>query len=563
VSTVEDVVSRDLWYGLCWVSLFSGAFSRAAGFDQPAEYIPAGDSGIVVAYHPAAREIGERILQAGGNAADAFVATTVAENVLAEGASSLAGPLGVLIYCTGSCRERHPQDPAVVYLDADFNHPISPEQRWKPGVRHRGTAVLVPGAPLGLWEIVAKYGSMSFSTLVQPAIALAEEGFPVNNFLAGFLKWRKSVLRGTEYGKRTFFRDRKPLHAGEILRQPEVAAFLRRFAAEGPDYVYRGAWAGRFLKSVRAAGGFLGPDDLTGYAVHWTPPWIARYRGSTLYTASGSSFGGIWVLLALKAWEHARIDAGARYWSDPEMLEMMMRTARQVWSESYLLDPKSLANREFITSRLADEYGVDIWERVRNRAPARPMGVGGLHSYHIIARDKEGSIFSGTTTIESAPWGDGIFVEGIPLTTAGAIPWGKTPGARRISPLTAQFAFRDGEPQFVVGTISNSLLEAAFQILVNLIDYEMPPAEAVSTPRFGTFPTGGAWRGRPLLLDRNWLDPRVSKSIVNALKNNGIRVTQSGIVDTGLGAVLSRTGSANEGATVPIPYVSRPFEVGR
>jgi gamma-glutamyltranspeptidase len=202
-----------------------------------------------------------------------------------------------------------------------------------------------------------------------------------------------------------------------------------------------------------------------------------------------------------------------------------------------------------------------IWDRAKNRLPAQPLGTGGPHSYHIIVTDKAGNIAAGTTTIESPPWGDGVFVEGVPLPVSGMIPWSTKPGERRLSPFSILFAFRDNQPRFAVGTISNSLVEAAFQLLVNLIDYNLPPAEAVSTPRFGTFPSSEGSESVSLQLDRNWLDPRIGKAMVKKLKDRGIKVTQTGIVDTGLGAVLSiGAQQKNEGVTVPLPYLDKPFD---
>ena len=118
--------------------------------------------GSVIAYHPEVREIGEAILRAGGNAFDAFVAAAVAENVMAEGVSSLAGPLGVLVY--------RARDGRIAYLDADFNDPFDPAGRGS-------YSIFVPGAPAGLEELATKYGRLPFAELLQPSIALAEDGF--------------------------------------------------------------------------------------------------------------------------------------------------------------------------------------------------------------------------------------------------------------------------------------------------------------------------------------------------------------------------------------------------
>jgi gamma-glutamyltranspeptidase/glutathione hydrolase len=506
-----------------------------------------------VAYHPIAREVGEKILQEGGNAFDAFVAVTAAENVLAEGASSLAGPLAVMIYSA--------KDGEVTYLDADFNDPLDPKGRWTAEDPKRGKTALVPGAPAGLEALAVKYGTMPFSKLLEPAITLAEEGFPVNILMESLITLRESTLKQSEYGRLTYFRDGKPLSAGDTIRLWEMAAFLRTLAAEGPDHVYRGEWGKQFIKVVRAGGGLLTTDDLNSYTVNWHPPWTTSYRGYTLHSSSGPSYGGIWVLLALKTLEHADFLPEKQYWVDADALEKMLRIARQVWSETFLLDHHVLSDPAIVQSKLSPEHTWSIWQRVQNRTPAHPMGIAGPHSYHIIVTDGDGNLASGTTTIESRPWGEGMFVEGVPLPISGMFPWHTEPGKRRLSPFPIHFAFRSDRPRFAVGTISVSYVEAAFQLLANLIDYSPSPRDAVSVPRFGTFPITEKSKTPSLQLDRNWLDPRVDKRVVRQLKKHGIRVVQKGQVDTGLGTVLAMgEQQTSEGITLPLPYFSRPFE---
>lgn len=550
---------------VCAVTIISALFyfvlkgrqQLAHAFPQPAEQSIIGQGSSVIAYHPEAREIGEAILRAGGNAFDAFVATVAAENVLAEGASSLAGPLGVLIY--------RAEDNQVTYLDADFNDPLDPAALWKINDRKLGKSALVPGAPAGLEAVAKKYGRFAFSELLQPAIALAENGFAVNRLMAGFIAHHSKVLKTTKYGRRTFFPKGKPLAAGEILRQPELANFLRRLAEEGSAYVYRGDWGERFLSIVEEKGGRLTDKDLAQYEVNWCVPWTTTYRGYTIHSSSGHSYGGLWVLLALKTLEHTTLStppSATHYWQDADTLERMIRIARQVWSESDLLDHRVLDNPEIVQSRLTAEYASSIWEKVRNRVPPNVMGSKGSHSYHIIVTDSEGNIASGTTTIESEPWAEGMFVEGVALPSSGKIPWNTEPGRRRLSPFSIHLALQEGQSRFAVGAISNSVVETSFQFLVNLIDYQMSVRDSVSTPRFGTFPSQlrRITKKLKLQLDTNWLDPRVDSSVVKILKARGIKVTQKGLIDTGLGTVLRiNPEGESEGITAPVPYVTNPF----
>jgi gamma-glutamyltranspeptidase / glutathione hydrolase len=529
------------------------------GFEQPPAATVRGEAGVVVAYHPRVREIGQRILAAGGNAADAFVAAVVATNVVGEGASSLAGPLGAMVH-----RAWPAVGPSTSWLDAEFDQPLDEGQAQPGRSRPFGRAVLVPGAPLGLSELARRHATLPMATLVEPAAELAEHGFPVTNLLAGLIRWRRRVLGRSEYGRRTFFLDGQPLAAGQTLRQPELAGLLRRWAVEGPALWYRGEWAGRFLEAVGEHGGRLGAADLERYRVHWRQPWAIRYRGRTVLAAPAPSFGGYWVLLALRVWEQLAEDTGAAgdhaAASEAARLERMIRTAHHVWSEPDLLRPEALADTERIRGRVASANAAVLAERVRRRERARPMSSAASHSYHVITMDRAGNLVSGTTTIQSAPWGEGIFVDGVPVNAAGSIPWAAQPGQRRLTALTSQLVLDAGGPRHAVGTISNSLLEAAFQILVELLDNGSPVHRAVSAPRFGTFPPR-RWllRGMPML-DRNWLDPRLDRSVVRELRRTGLRVVQSGTVDTGLGAVLSVHGDAAVGMTLPLPHVERPFD---
>jgi gamma-glutamyltranspeptidase len=126
--------------------------------------------------------------------------------------------------------------------------------------------------------------------------------------------------------------------------------------------------------------------------------------------------------------------------------------------------------------------------------------------------DKDGNAITGTNTIESFPWGNDIFVEGIPLTAAGDLPFATKPGERRRSPLSMQIGIQNQKVRFAVGAFSASLQQAEFQFITNIVDYKLSAHDVVSFSRFGSRawdmhtrkPTSGIW-----------LDPRVDKSIVN------------------------------------------------
>lgn len=526
----------------------------ARAFPQRADGPIVRQGGCVIAYHEEAREIGEAVLRAGGNAFDAFVATAAAENVMSEGMSSFAGPLGVMVY--------RAENDQVVYMDADFNDPVDPSAYGTLTDKELGKAVLVPGAPAGLEALATRYGRLSFSELLEPAIALAEDGYPVNRMLAVAIASYGQVVKKTDYGRNTFFPHGQPLKIGEVVKQPEVAEFLRRLGQEGSAYIYRGDWGDRFLSEVETHGGGLTAKDLAGYDVKWCDPWTTSYRGYTIHSSSCRSYGGLWVLLALKTLEQTTLPATPRYWEDADTLEQMIRISHQVWSEPDIFNYRLLDNPEFVRSLLTAEHASSIWARVRDKTPLNFLGLSGSHSYHIIVHDDEGNIASGTTTIYANPWADGLFVEGVPLASAGRVPWNTKPGQRRLSGLSIHLACKDGQPRFAVGSISNSLAEASFQFLVKLIDYQMSVRDTVSTPRFGSFDAKGDPTKPRINFGRNWLDPRVDSRIVKTLKARGLGIKQDGAVDTGLGAVMRiESGGKVEGITAPVPYLSNPYGV--
>ncbi len=511
---------------------------------------------IVATYHPLATEAGIQILNSGGNAFDAFVAATMAEYIVAEGGTSMAGPLGALVY--------HGGDKTVEYLDAEFNDVKAPNGRWTPGDQAPGKMVLVPGAVAGLEALSKRYGRLTFAQALAPAIRLARDGFRIDSTYRASLIGSEDFLKADEYARRTFFPNGHVLKAGEVLKQPEVAAFLDKLSLHGADYMYKGDWARQCVRVVQAAGGLLTLEDLADYQPAWLSPWETTYRGYRIYSCSGRSFGGLWGLLALKTVEHTDLVRLGHFSTSADALDVMVRSARELdtTKEPWLYDYRQLDNGSLIQSRLTGKYTDQIWSRVS--AKPRPRRVGaqpGSHSYHIVVVDQEGNAVSGTNTHESVVWGNGVFVEGIPLTSAGRIyGWGTRPGERQLSPFSIHMAFKDGDLRIASGTFSSSILEASFQFLVNVIDYRLSARDAVSFPRFGTYlydpfdvpPT------KKLDTSVNWLDPRVSPDIVEALKSRGLKFQQQasaatgGWIDIGLGTiVVLHSDGTVEGATAP------------
>jgi gamma-glutamyltranspeptidase / glutathione hydrolase len=512
-----------------------------------------GQQELVLSYHPRATQIGLETLRSGGNAVDAFVAATMAEYVLAEGGTSMAGQVGALVY---DANKR-----VVEYLDAGYNNVGQPNGIWKKNDDPLGKTIPVPGAIVGLEALVDRYGTKKFADLVEPAARLARDGFPINSFYATMIAWRAPELQHSDYFQKTYMPEGKALRAGDTLRQPEVAAFLAALQEQGAAYMYRGQWAKELVQTVRERGGLMTANDLASYQAAWHKPLKANYRNMELYTSSGRNFGGVWTLLALKALEHVDLRKLGHFSQSADALEIVVRTARETWAETWIFDYRRLDDRKFVDSRVTSEYAAQIWSRVARTLPKRPVTKKGSHSYHIIVIDKQGNAVTGTNTYQQTfPWGAGIFVQGVflpDLRLSLAYPVEVPPGSRRMDGVTMHLVFEKGALRFASGTIADSILEASYQYLLNLIDYQMNAEEAVSSPGFGTFPHD--MNLSEMEWTSNWLSPRIDPSIVDILKKRGLNFQQEGPlvgtgVDSGLGGVaIVHSDGTVEGETAPWP----------
>ena len=518
--------------------------SFASANDLLPKQTPRKTTAIIASYNREARDAGKQLLEEGGNAFDAFVAATLVEYVVAPGVTSLAGPLNALVY--------HQKINEKLYLDAELNHVADPEGMWSEG-EVGGKGVMVPGALHGLESIHQRYGKLPWARLVQPAIALARDGFPIDPIYSATIEYRAETLKSTPYGTKTFFKNGKPLQSGERLVQPELAVFLEEVAQRGSAAMYRGAWGERCVETVRSRGGRMELQDLYNYRSRWLSPRHIRYRDCDVYGASGRSFGGAWSLLALKTLEHFDLSNGPHFSESTDRLEVMVRVAQTVWNEAWLYETENLDDDATVESYLAAPHAASVWERVRQELPADLPHRRGNHSYHIIVVDRDGNAITGTNTINSLPWGDGVFVDGVPLTNTLSHVGTKTrPGERRLTPMSSHLVFRDGRLKIVSGTFNSSLLEGGFQLLVNAIDFKLPAKQAASLPRFGTFSFDDEKPDSSS--GKMWLDLSVSKEIVDQLAERGLEFEQqSSFVDTGSGAIaiLADDGSV-DAALLPL-----------
>jgi gamma-glutamyltranspeptidase/glutathione hydrolase len=477
---------------------------------------PLAISPLVVSYHDQGVEAGNRILNSGGNAFDAFVATVVAEIVVSPGAVTLAGLMCTLLY--------HAESNAVSFLDSGYNSVLAPDGEYDPSNPILGKLVAVPGIVAGLEAVHRRYGRLNWQEILQPAIELARDGFPISEVYSRLIGDYKQLLQSTEYGRQTFFPGGAPLQAGDILKQPELAEFLSRLAEQGASYMYAGEWAEQCVETVQAEGGLMTREDLASYQPIWGEPWIVSYRGYDICASAGRVMHGLWALLALKTLEHTSLNPLIHYSESADALEVLVRIARAVDKEAWIGNHWYLDDRDLVNSRLTWTYTNLIWEKVRAAldSVSSEMSFDNETLCSAVV-DSEGNVAAAKHSINSYYWGSGLFVQGIPLNASGMFKERWTgPGERRLQGAPNFFVFKDGKMRSILGTWGDSNHYTAFQFLADLIDYELPADQAITLPRFGSY----YYDENGIDLTKNVLDERVSQEIVDILRERGLFFSQ-------------------------------------
>lgn len=498
---------------------------------------------IVAASSPLSARIAFSVLRRGGSAVDAFIAATLADDVVLPGQTSAAGLEGILLYASPTQASSTPGR-RLEYLHGALATAASPAALYHDGDTALGKHVLVPGEVAALEQAWLSYGKLKWEDDVLPVAQLAREGFPIDEAYAKAIAERATVLQASDYGKATFFKNGQPLKAGDRLKQPQLADTLEQLAHHGAAHFYKGDWAKQLVAAVKAKGGAIELTDLSGYQPASTEPLHGAYHELDVATSSGLSSGGAKLLLSLAALEHFDLAKLGRRESSPKALELLIDVQRAVEDERFLRDPEELKDRERLTRTIA-VAAFNIAKQVTEKEAARtPYDVkGGTHSAHVIVVDADGNIVTGTHTMEAPPWGEGFFVGGVALaTSAPYIGQNLKPGIKLLDPLSTEIVFQEGTPRLVLGAYGTGLSPADVQVLSGLADYGLNPEQAVLEPRLGWFAVNPlSHHPDPTV---NLLDPRIPRDVVCELLRRGVEVRQrdesapDGLLDLGYPMVV-------------------------
>jgi gamma-glutamyltranspeptidase/glutathione hydrolase len=237
--------------------------------------------GIVAAESPLAAQAGVRILERGGNAVDAAIATNAMMGVVSPMMNGIGGDLFAIVYDSKANK--------LYGLNASGWAPkgLTIEYLRKQGLREMPqqgvNAITVPGAVDGWQKLADKFGRKKLAEDLTGAIRTAQDGYPVTELVAGYWAPEVDRLRSDEAAAATYLISDRAPRTGEIFRNPDLAASLRQIAEHGRDAYYKGEIAGKILDTMKRHGGTMSADDLAEYSSEWVEPISTTYRDWTIY----------------------------------------------------------------------------------------------------------------------------------------------------------------------------------------------------------------------------------------------------------------------------------------
>jgi gamma-glutamyltranspeptidase/glutathione hydrolase len=461
---------------------------------------------VVVSDHLWATRAGMEILEQGGNAVDAAVATAFALAVVDPASSSLGGG-GFMVVYEAKEKKAHVLDfldisPAGTHLEIYEKDGRFEAQRLLTG----GGAVAVPGMVGGLVEALKRSGSLPLDTVMAPAIRYAESGFPVTARLQRVVEENREALNANANFLRIFAKkDGESYRVGERIRQPELAESLELIAQQGAAGFYQGTIGQAIAATVKNAGGVLSLDDLKSYRPVWRQPIIGDYRGTLVITVPPPSFGGISLIEMLNVLEGYELRQFPH--NSATYLHVVAESVKAALADqrAHAGDP---GFTEIPIQRLTSkQHAASVRKQISTvRARQVDTATGTLSSSakggtnYLGVLDGDGNVVAMGLTIND-PFGAKVLVRetGIILnnsmarftipangraSTNSGMANSLKPRKRPVSTMTPAILLKDDEPVLVVGASGGSrVTSAVLQTILNVVDFEMPLKEAIVAER--------------------------------------------------------------------------------
>jgi gamma-glutamyltranspeptidase/glutathione hydrolase len=466
-------------------------------------------NGMVVAQEVNAARAGVEVLREGGNAIDAAVATAFALAVTHPAAGNIGGG-GFLVYrshggeaAAYDFREKAPaRSHARMFMTSGTG-------TYDANIHHRShISVGVPGTVAGLYLAWQDHGTLPWRRLLAPAVELAANGFVISKGLAESLERFISYVSDYPASVRQFSKDGEPHVPGDTLRQPDLAATLRRIAERGPAGFYEGETAAMIEKEMQKNGGLITATDLKAYRAIRRDPVLGAYRGYEILSMPPPSSGGTALLEMLNVLEG--YDLRSAGFGSAQAVHLIAEAMRRAYADRarFLGDPDfngTMPIQRLISKEYAAELrrSIDVDQASASTPSSFVWPPESPETTHFSVVDRERNAVSLTYTLEQS-YGVGAVVEGAgfllnnemgdfnaapglttPQGLIGTEPNLAAPGKRMLSSMSPTIVVKDDLPFVVLGSPGGrTIINTVLLILLNIIDFQMDLQEAVDAPRF-------------------------------------------------------------------------------
>ncbi|THE65627.1 gamma-glutamyltransferase family protein [Salinadaptatus halalkaliphilus] len=474
-----------------------------------------GNRGMVATSQPLAAQAGISILQDGGNAFDAAVATAAALNVVEPTSTGLGGDVfalyrtadgtvGAMRSCGPAPQEatiesvtralEQADDPGQYYPDSRGYAVDSDASADELGMPFLGPhAVTVPGTARGWEATVQKLGRKSLADVLEPAITYATEGYPVSPVIAHH--WQAAeALFTDEHAREAYLVDGESPSPEQTVRLPRLGASLRTVAEEGADAVYEGNIADTIVEEIRSAGGFMTREDLAAFEPEFVDPVQTTYNGAEVYELPPNNQG----LIALEALNIAEeIGAGDYAYDSPDRIHAFAEATKLAFVDGhrYVTDPTYESIPPLSSKSYARERAQAIGdEPIRDPAVGVPnANAEDADTVLLTVGDEAGNLVSYINS-RFAGFGSGLVAgdTGIALQNRGASfsldpahPNSLEGGKRPFHTLVPAIAKLDADDWLAFGVMGGYMQpQGHVQVLSNIVDYEMGLQESLDAPRW-------------------------------------------------------------------------------
>ena len=462
-------------------------------------------NGMVVSAHPSASQVGLDILKKGGNAVDAAVAVQFALAVVYPGAGNLGGG-GFMVYRSAGgelaaldFREKAPgRASRDMYLDPEGNAITD-----KSLFGH--LAAGVPGSVDGMVKAHARFGKLSWTEVVQPALDLARNGFPITDQQAAEFNDIQGDIKKYNPGKAYFIKEK--FSSGDTWVQADLANTLQLIRDNGREGFYGGQVADQIEAEMAAGGGIISKEDLKNYQSQWREPLVGNYKEYKVITMPPTSSGGIALLQLLNSVEEYPLKRWG--FNSDSTVQVMVEAERRVYADraTHLGDPDFYkVPQKYLVNPIYSKYRMKNfnWEKatLSSDIKAGEVPSESEETTHFSIVDRDGNAVSLTTTLNGG-YGSMVFVKGAGFLLnnemddfsvkpgspnmyglLGGEANSIVPGKRMLSSMTPTILEKGGELFMVVGTPGGStIITSVFQTILNVVEFGKGMQAAVNAKK--------------------------------------------------------------------------------